>query len=280
MPRQRARVGKGMFNLMGASYGPKAVFGLKAYYGGGNAAGARYHSLLYSATDGKLLAMIECDALGQMRTGAASGLATKVLANADAKILGVIGGGRQAFTQVEAVCAVRPISDIRVFTRTAEHREQFSRELEKHLKIAAKPVASADACVSGADVIITITKAAAPVFNAASLKPGAHVNAAGANSADRRELDAETVLRANLRATDQVAQAQFEACEYRELVAANKLKWSDIVELGDLVTKKVPGRKSATDITLFKSLGLALEDVAFGELIYRRAIEQGVGRAM
>jgi len=108
LPRQRARVGKGMFNLMGASWGAKQVFGLKAYYGGGN--GTRYHVLLYSAADGKLKAMIEADNLGQMRTGAASGLATKLLARPDARTLGVIGSGRQALTQVAAVCAVRPIA--------------------------------------------------------------------------------------------------------------------------------------------------------------------------
>jgi ornithine cyclodeaminase/alanine dehydrogenase len=278
LPRQRAKVGKGMFNLMGAAYGPKGVFGLKAYYGGGN--GARYHALIYSAANGKLLAMIECDALGQMRTGAASGLATKLLANADAKTLAVIGTGRQAFTQVAAVCAVRPINAVRVFSPTAAHRESFAREVERELRVAAQPVASGEAAVSGADVAITITKAAEPVLHAAWLKPGAHVNAAGANAGNRREVDAETVLRAALRATDQVAQAQSEAGEYRDLVAAGKLAWSDIVELGDLVTKKAAGRKSASDITLFKSLGIALEDVAFGELAYRRALAQGVGKAM
>jgi ornithine cyclodeaminase/alanine dehydrogenase-like protein (mu-crystallin family) len=267
-----------MFNLMGAAYGPKAVFGLKAYYGGGN--GARYHALIYSAIDGKLLAMIESDNLGQMRTGAASGLATKLLANADAKTLAVIGTGRQAFTQVAAVCAVRPINAVRVFSPTAAHRESFAREVERELRVAAQPVASGEAAVSGADVAITITKAAEPVLHAAWLKPGAHVNAAGANAGNRREVDAETVLRAALRVTDQVAQAQSEAGEYRDLVAAGKLAWSDIVELGDLVTKKAAGRKSASDITLFKSLGIALEDVAFGELAYRRALAQGVGKAM
>jgi ornithine cyclodeaminase/alanine dehydrogenase-like protein (mu-crystallin family) len=112
------------------------------------------------------------------------------------------------------------------------------------------------------------------------LKRGAHVNAAGANAGNRREVDAETVLQAAVRATDQVKQAEIEAGEYRELVTAGKLKWSDVVELGDLVTGKAKGRQSASDVTLFKSLGIALEDVAFGELIYRRALERGVGKAM
>jgi len=278
MPRQRSKAGNGMFNLMGASYGPKNVFGLKAYSSGGN--GARYHALLYSTTDGKLMAMIECDALGQMRTGAASGLATKLMANADARTLAVIGTGRQAHTQVAAVCAVRPIDAVRVFSPTAAHREDFARQIERDIKVAAQPVASGEAAVSGADVVITITKAAEPVLRAAWLKPGAHVNAAGANSGNRREVDADTVLRAAVRATDQVKQAEIEAGEYRDLVAAGKLKWSDVAELGELVTGRAKGRNAPSDVTLFKSLGIALEDLAFGELIYRRALERGLGKAM
>jgi alanine dehydrogenase len=278
LPRQRAPAGKGSFNLMGAAWGASGIFGLKAYFGGGN--GARYHVLLYSALGGKLKAMIEADNLGQMRTGAASGLATKLLAKPGARTLGVIGAGRQAFTQVAAVCAVRPIETIQVFSRTAEHREAFARELARKLRVAAKPAASAEAAVSDADVVITITKSAEPVLRANWLKSGVHINAAGANSAARRELDAETVLRATVRATDQVAQAQQEAAEYRDLVATGRLKWNDIVELGDLVTEKVPGRRGPADITLFKSLGIALEDIAFADLILRRAVERGAGKPM
>ena len=154
MPRQRAKVGTGMFNLMGAAYGPKKVFGLKAYYGGGNSGGARYHALIYSAETGRLLAMMESDNLGQMRTGAASGLATKLLANADAKTLAVIGTGRQAHTQVAAVCAVRPIKTVHVFSPTAAHRESFARDIERDLGVAAQPAASGEAAVNGADVVI------------------------------------------------------------------------------------------------------------------------------
>jgi ornithine cyclodeaminase/alanine dehydrogenase-like protein (mu-crystallin family) len=274
LPRQRAQAGKGSFNLMGAAWGAKQLFGLKAYFGGGN--GARYHVLLYSAVDGKLLAMIESDALGQMRTGAASGLATKLLANPGARTLGVIGAGRQAFTQVAAVCAARPIKTVSVFTRTAEHRESFAKQIERELRVAAKAVSSGEAAVGDADVVIAITKAAAPVLRANWLKSGVHVNAAGANAAARREVDAETVLRA----TDQVAQARVEAGEYRDLIAAGRLHWQDIVELGDLVTGKASGRRGPADITLFKSLGIALEDIAFADLILQRAREKRAGKPM
>ena len=278
LPRQRARIGHGSFNLMGAAWGPKQLFGLKAYYGGGN--GTRYHVLLYSATDGKLQAMIEADNLGQMRTGAASGLATKLLANPAAATLGVIGGGRQAFTQVAAVCAVRPIKTVHVFTRTPENREKFAARIERELGVKARPETTGEAAVGDADVVITITRSAEPVLRANWLKSGVHVNAAGANTPARRELDAETVLRSTVRATDQVAQAQHEAAEYRDLVAAGRLKWDDIVEIGNLVIGQATGRRGPNDITLFKSLGIALEDIAFADLILRRARERGVGRPM
>ena len=277
LPRQRAHIGKGNFNLMGAAWGDGEIFGLKAYFG---TAGGRFHVVLYSSRDGALKAMIEADHLGRMRTGAASGLATKLLANPEARTLGVIGAGRQALTQVAAVCAVRKIETVRVFTRTAAHREAFAKQIERSLRVAAQPVASAEAAVGDADVVITITKSAEPVLRANWLKSGVHVNAAGANAAERREIDAETVLRATVRATDQVAQARIEAGEYRDLVAAGRLKWQDVVELGDILAEKAPGRRGPADITLFKSLGIALEDIAFADLIVRRAHERGVGRRM
>jgi ornithine cyclodeaminase/alanine dehydrogenase-like protein (mu-crystallin family) len=118
------------------------------------------------------------------------------------------------------------------------------------------------------------------VLRANWLKSGVHINQAGANSPARREVDAETVLRATVRATDQVIQAKEEAAEYRDLVAAGRLQWSDIVEIGDLATGKATGRRGPADITLFKSLGIALEDIAFADLILRRALERGLGKSM
>ena len=126
--------------------------------------------------------------------------------------------------------------------------------------------ASAEACVAEADVVVTITKSATPVCFARWLRDGVHVNAAGANSGDRREIDAETVMRAAVKVTDHLEQAKVEAGEFRDSTAAGKLAWSDIRELGELVTGKAAGRNSRSDLTLFKSLGIALEDVAFGEL--------------
>ena len=277
IPRRRARLPGGALNLMGASYGAKNVYGLKAYAA---MKGGQFHTLLYSSVDGKLKAMIEADLFGQLRTGAASGLATKLMANPDARTLGMIGTGRQSRTQAVAVCAVRPIKRVNVFARTPESRESYARSLEKELGIEVRPAPSAEACVAEADVVVTITKSAEPVCRAGWLAKGVHVNAAGANSGDRRELDGETVLRATVKVTDHVEQARMEAGEFRDLVAAEKLDWSDVRELGEVVTGKIKGRTSPSDLTLFKSLGIALEDVAFGELVYQRALAAGVGKPM
>jgi alanine dehydrogenase len=276
LPRQRARLPNGAFNHMGAAYLAKNVYGLKAYAGGKGA--THGHVALYSTTDNLLKALIECDLFGQTRTGAASGIATRLLANPDARTLGVIGSGKQSRAQVLAVCAVRPIKRINVFSRTPEPREAYARALEKELGIETRGAATAQACVADADVVITITKSAEPVCRADWLKPGAHVNAAGANAGDRCEVDADTVLRAAVKVTDHVEQAKVEAGEFRELVAAGKLAWSDIRELGELVTGTAKGRASPSDLTLFKSLGIALEDVAFAEVVYQRALAQKVGR--
>ena len=278
MPRQRAPLPGGFFNLMGSTYTHKGVFGLKAYAGGAD--GAKFVISLFGVEERRLLAVFEATLLSQLRTGAASGLATKLMANPDASVLGCIGTGRQARAQVLAVCAARPIKLIRVFSRTAEAREAFAREVEKETGVETMVAASAEACVSDTDVIVLITKAAEPVIRSEWLRDGVHVNGAGANAANRRELDVATVLRAGILVTDDKEQAKIEAAEFRDLVGEGRLRWEDVHEIGDLVTGAVKGRRSAADVTLFKSLGVALEDMAFAEMIYRRALEKGVGRGM
>jgi ornithine cyclodeaminase/alanine dehydrogenase len=277
IPRQRAPLPGGMFNLMGAVYGGRGVYGLKAYGGGPN--GALFNVSLYDIATRQLLAVFEANLLSQLRTGAASGLATKLMANPDAGTLGCIGTGRQARAQVLAVCAVRPIELIRIHSRSAQNRDAFAAAMAEETGINTVAVDSAEACVTDMDVVVLITKATEPVIRAEWLRSGAHVNAAGANAANRREVDAATVLRAGILATDDKEQALIEAAEFRDLVQAGRLTWDAVRELGELVTG-APGRHARGDLTLFKSLGVSLEDIAFAELIYRRARERGLGAAM
>src|SRR5262245_10756640 len=189
LPRQRAKLAAGSLNLMGAACEKKGIFGLKAYFAGRG--GARYHVLLYAADGSGLRAMIEANLLGALRTGAASGLATRLMARPDAATLGVIGTGKQARTQVAAVCAVRPIRRVLAYSRGREDRTAFAFAVADELGVETEPVDSAETCVREADVVVTITKSAEPVCRGEWLSPGTHVNVAGANSADRREVDGD-----------------------------------------------------------------------------------------
>src|SRR5207253_443343 len=175
-----------------------------------------------------------------------------------------------------AVCSgISPISGRPVISAFIPSPKACARQMESELGVEVVAAPSAEACVRGADVVTLITKSAAPVCRAEWIAPGAHVNAAGANAADRRELEAETVLQAGLLVTDHRAQAQIEAAEFIDLAKAGRLDWTNVHELGDVVTGNAPARTSPDQLTLLKSLGIALEDVAFGELIYRRAPEGG-----
>jgi len=278
LPRQRARPPQGILNLMGAVDGAEGVHGLKVYMP--NPAGAAYTIALFSHREGRLLALIEAEAMSRVRTGAATGLATRLLANPEAERLGLIGTGGQAFAQAEAVAAVRPIREIRVFGRDPVKRDAFAGLLEKQLACEVRPVASAAAAVEGAGVVVAITKAAAPVIDAAWLAPGTHVVGAGANAPGKSEIDAATLLGAGVIATDDRTQAMCEAAELIELASQGRLDWSRVVELGDLVTGKAAGRTSAGEITVFKSLGIAFEDIAYAHHLYARAVAAGAGRRL
>jgi ornithine cyclodeaminase/alanine dehydrogenase-like protein (mu-crystallin family) len=213
-----------------------------------------------------------------MRTGAASGVATKYLARASAKTVGVYGTGWQAQSQLEAVCAARDIESVKVYSRSPENRARFCEDMSARLNgvnIAPveKPEEAADA-----GVIITITTSREPVLQGAWLKPGAHINAAGGNSILRRELDDEAVRRSSFIAVDSIDQAKIEAGELVTAVEKGLLTWERVKELRYVVSGEMRGRTSDGQITLFKSLGVAIEDVATAAVLYRKAKDQNVGK--
>lgn len=254
----------------------KGLLGLKSYVVTRN--GARFYVNLYDAESGELLALIEADKLGQMRTGAASGVATKYLARANVKRVGVYGTGWQAQSQVEAVCAVRDIEVVKVYSRSPEHRARFCLEMSArlnnvHIGPVDKPEDAADA-----GVVITITSSREPVVEGAWLNPGTHLNAAGGNSILRRELDDEAIKRSSFIAVDSIDQAKIEAGELVTAVEKGLLTWERVRELRYVVSGELRGRTGDDQITLFKSLGLAIEDVATAAVVYRKAKEQNVGR--
>jgi ornithine cyclodeaminase/alanine dehydrogenase-like protein (mu-crystallin family) len=255
------------------------VMGLKAYAVSQNAQ-PRFHVHLSDADTGELLAIIEASRLGQVRTGAASGVATRHMARKDAYTVGIIGSGYQAQTQLEAICRVREIRAARVFSRTPEHRERFASEMSVRLGIAVTAADSAEVCVRGSDIVVTVTSSSTPVLSGEWLSPGAHVNAAGANHWLRRELDDGAVRRANVVVADDVEQARLECGDLIYPIERGILRWEQVHSLSDVIAGRAMGRANEGDITLFESQGLALEDIAVGIRVYRLARERGIGREL
>lgn len=284
-PRRRLRSETFMLQTMAAAIAPMGVAGYKnggsqarrpsgavGRVGGGNSTKV----FLYDTTTAALLAVMDSGGLGQIRTGAATGVGTKWLARANATTVGVYGSGYQARTQLEAVCAVRAITGATVYSRTPEHRETFATEMTAKLGIPVVPAGEPEA-VAGNDILITITNAQQPVLQGAWLKPGVHINAAGGNSLIRGELDAEAIRRCDVITADSVEDARVESADFMRAVESGALNWEQVREFGHVAAGLMPGRTSDAQITLFKSHGLALWDVAAAGLAYRRAVERGLG---
>jgi ornithine cyclodeaminase/alanine dehydrogenase-like protein (mu-crystallin family) len=251
------------------------VFGLKTY--SAVAGTVRFAVLLYSGDDGRLLAIIEADWLGQMRTGAASGLATRYMARPDADTLALIGSGGQARTQLLAISAVRPLTRVAVYGRDSERREQFCAEMAARTGLSVVPVESAEEAVRAAAIVVTATTAREPVVLGEWLPAGAHVNAMGSNWHNRREIDDVAVERSAVVAVDALDQARIEAGDLLIPAAHGRFDFARAVELGHVVAGETPGRTAPDDITLFNSLGIALEDIAVAGHVYAIAHEQGRG---
>lgn len=277
-PRQRLYLPDGVFHLMSAAVLSEGVFGFKAY--ASFAPKTRFLFFLYDADNGNLLCVMEADRLGQVRTGAASGVATRYMARPDARTMGILGAGWQAQTQLEAVCAVRPIARVKVFSRHVERRERFAEMMSERLGIAVVPVDTAEEAVRGSAVVVTATTAREPVLLGEWIEEGTHINAIGANALSRRELDLSVFARCHIVAVDDRDQAKIESGELITAVEARKLNWRQVVELADIVAGRVPGRVDPASVTLFKSLGVALEDLAVAHVVYRKALAQGVGQAL
>jgi len=274
-PRARIRMPNGFFHFMAAADAGHSVFGYKAYPS--FASGSKMLVMLYDYETGELLACLEAGRLGQIRTGAATGLATKYMARANAATVGLIGAGFQARTQLEAVCTVRDIRQARVYSRHQEKREQFAREMSERLNLEVVAVDSAQACVADADIVVTVTSARDPVLQGQWLAPGTQVNATGSNHWMRREIDEATVTRAEVIVVDDLEQAKVECGDLIWPEARGAFRWDMAHELRDVVAGRVQGRASQQSITLFESMGVALEDIAAAQLVYRKAREQGMG---
>ncbi|MBI4337530.1 MAG: ornithine cyclodeaminase family protein [Chloroflexi bacterium] len=236
-----------------------------------------FHTILFS-TASPLLAVIESDILGQLRTGAATGVAARYMARPDTASAAVLGSGPHARTQLEALCAVRPVRRAWAYSPTAAHREAYAREMTARLSIPVLPVSSAEEAVQQGDAVLCATNVVQPVVRRAWLRPGAFVASIGAHYPWRQEVDETTVAEARVVVTDDLDQAKRDCGNILWAVERGVFRWEKVRTLADVVAGNVPGRTEANDITLFNSLGVTTWDLAVAKLAYQRALERGVGQ--
>jgi ornithine cyclodeaminase/alanine dehydrogenase-like protein (mu-crystallin family) len=276
-PRRRIKLpDNALLHYMAAADPVRGYIGMKLYTVAQGV--ARFVVPLFRSTTGEMAALIEADALGQLRTGAASGVATKYLANANARTACIIGTGYQARTQLEAVAAVRRLERVRAFGRDPERRAKFCSEMSERIGVAVEPMNSGEEAVKGADIIITATSATKVVLEGAWLAPGMHINAMGANWPQKRELDAATVSRAHKIVVDSIEQSKMEAGDLIQAFGEDQSRWNEVQELSQIVAGKEPGRSTAEQITLFKSNGIATWDLAAAVRVYEMAVARKMGQ--
>ena len=275
VPRQRTRLPQTALHILQGALPGRDAIGYKAYTS--NRSGVRFLVHLFSASAGTLRAVMEADFLGMMRTGAASGVATRWLARPEAEIMGVFGSGWQAEGHIEAIAAVRPLRRVKVFARNAERLAAFCSRMSERLAIEVVPSASAEETVRGSDIVSTITTAATPLFDAAWLSPGTHINAAGSNSLIRREIGEDVLKVCRPIVVDSVDTALKEAGDLLPVLEKGRLSERQLVELGDVIVGRHPGRSTPEEITLFESQGMAIQDLSVAVRLEMLARERGFG---
>ena len=232
--------------------------------------------ILFDSNTGALKAIIEAFALGQMRTAATSGVATRWMAAPQADDFAIIGTGKQAITQVAAVLAVRPIRRVRVFSPNQMHRNQFAERVKSEFDVEVTASDSIRAAVEGASIITIATRATEPILTADMVQPGTHINSVGAIVPSRAEIAQDVLGRATRIATDSVPQAQKLSRELIDFFGNDPARWASVHPLANIVANQ-SARQASDDLTLFKALGVGISDLSLGTELYRKAIEAGVG---
>ncbi|WP_047863949.1 ornithine cyclodeaminase family protein [Rubrobacter aplysinae] len=273
--RRRVALPTGGLHVMFAGAPGMDAMGLKAY--SVSSSGARFYTMLFHPESGELLAILRSDRLGQLRTGASTGVAAKYLARDGASTLGLYGAGWQAESQLEAVAAVKSLSRVIVYSRKEESRKEFARKLGQRIGLEVETTDQPEE-PAAQDIVVTATSSKDPVLKGEWLSPGAHVTAAGSNSLLKSEVDREVIRRASFVCVDSKEELGLEAGDLLASLETGGLLPEAVFELGSVVCGHVEGRRSQEDITLFASQGLALQDMAAARLVYDRARERGVGR--
>jgi len=276
-PRARVQTDHAMLHVMSAAAKTLGVMGAKVY-ATSRKSGSRFIVPLFDGRTGALLCLMQADYLGQMRTGAASGIATQYMARPDATEVGLYGSGTQARTQVQAICRVRRIRQVQVYSPNEQRRRAFAAEMSELCQTEVVPVSRPEMAAEKKDIIITATTSREPVLTGHWIAEGTHINAIGSNFLGKAELDSVTVRRCAVIAVDSKDQARIEAGDFQQPLEEGSLRWTDVRELGQIIVGRYPGRKHPQDVTLFKSLGIAIEDVAVASRVYARAKDEGVGK--
>ena len=270
-PRRRvAMESRTLLHYMAGGDNDNGLVGIKVYASNPAVGAPNFEVLLFDSNTAQLLAAIEANILGQIRTGAASGVATRHLARKDASRVAIFGSGFQAETQLEAVSCARQLDRVRVFSRKPARREAFAQRMGERLGLPIAASESPEEALEGADIVITVTNSRSPVFRGRLLRPGTHINAAGSNHVMRREIDGDAVRMASLIAVDSMEQAHMEAGDLTQAAEDGVFDWAEACELPDVLAGNRPGRTSAEQITLFESQGLAVEDIAMADFLYRK----------
>jgi ornithine cyclodeaminase len=276
MVKTHATWGKGStLHAIGAVFAKEGFVGTKTW--AHTEGGATPLLILFDSDDGSLKAVIEAFALGQMRTGAATGVATRWLAEEDADELAIIGAGKQAITQVAAVVAARPIKRIRVFSRNEERRAKFVGRLREEFGIEVAAADDIAEAVAGAPIITAVTRANEPILFAEMFRRGAHINAVGAITPERAEIACDVLERCGRVVVDTIPSAQKLSRELIEYFGAADSGWEPVKSLASVVAAGQP-RAESDELTLFKSLGMGISDLALGIELYHRATQRGLGR--
>jgi ornithine cyclodeaminase/alanine dehydrogenase-like protein (mu-crystallin family) len=278
IPRSRAQTDHAMLHVLSAAAKTLGVMGYKAYTTSRKA--THFHLALHDGKTGALLALMHADYLGQMRTGAATGVATQYMARPDAAEVGIYGSGKQARTQIQAVCKVRKVRRVQVYSPNEEHRRAFARDLTDLCQVDVEPVPRPEMAAEDKDIVITATTSREPVLNGNWIAEGTHLNVIGSNFLGKAEVDAVAVRRCESIVVDSKDQARLEAGDFVAALEDGSIHWSDIHELGQIIVGRYTGRAHPQDVTLFKSLGIAVEDVAVAAKVYAKAQAAGVGRVV
>jgi alanine dehydrogenase len=278
VPRVRAKSPGIVLHSMCAAAEYLGLVGWKCYTT--TRAGARFHVGLYDAATGEPVALVEADRLGQLRTGATTGVAVGWMADMSATEVGLFGSGHQAETQLEAVARVREIKSAFVYSRNPARRADFAARLSAKIGCQVIPVDRPQEAAEDLPIVITATTASEPVFNGNDLAEGTLVCAVGSNWPQKAEIDADVIRRADNIVCDSIEACRIEAGDFRDALERGIFSWPKAVELADVVSGREIGRSNSDSVVLFKSVGLAIEDVALGGKLLALARAQGIGREL